>query len=139
MPGETDLETLLRSMHPVLRDGEFVFCTTATPPAATPLGRFQEEEGETLILRRADADGAGLAYDHVWRMITLTVHSSLTAVGLLAAVTARLAAAGISVNAMSAYYHDHLFVPADRAAEALRVLGESSSESPTSPPDRRLT
>jgi hypothetical protein len=123
MPGETDLETLLRSMRPVLRDGEFVFCTTTAPPApVTPLGRFTEDEGVTLILRRADADGAGLAYDHVWRMITLTVHSSLAAVGLLAAVTARLAAAGISVNAVSAFHHDHLFVPTARAAEALGVL-----------------
>jgi hypothetical protein len=49
----------------------------------------------------------------------LTVHSSLEAVGFLAAITARLAETGISVNVVSAFYHDHLFVPHDRADEAL--------------------
>jgi hypothetical protein len=55
-------------------------------------------------------------------MITLEIHSSLDAVGFLAAITARLAEAGMGVNPVSAFYHDHLFVPADRAAEALRIL-----------------
>ena len=55
-------------------------------------------------------------------MITLNIHSSLEAVGFLAAVLPRLATAGISVNAVSAFYHDHLFVPIDRAQEALEIL-----------------
>jgi hypothetical protein len=59
-------------------------------------------------------------------MITLTVHSSLEAVGFLAA--GRLAEAGISVNAVSAYYHDHLFVAEHRADEALRLLQSMSKQ-----------
>jgi hypothetical protein len=55
-------------------------------------------------------------------MITLNVFSALDAVGFLAAVTARLANAGISVNPVSGFHHDHLFVPADRAEEAMRLL-----------------
>jgi hypothetical protein len=55
-------------------------------------------------------------------MITLEIHSSLEAVGFLAAITARLAEAGMGVNPVSAFHHDHLFVPAERAAEALRIL-----------------
>ena len=55
-------------------------------------------------------------------MVTLTVHSALDAVGFLAAITTRLAAAGISVNAVSAFFHDHLFVPAERAEEAVEIL-----------------
>jgi hypothetical protein len=43
-------------------------------------------------------------------------------VGFLAAVMARLAAHGISTNAISAYYHDHLFLPVDRAEEAMELL-----------------
>jgi hypothetical protein len=51
-------------------------------------------------------------------------------VGFLAAVTARLADAGIAVNAVSAFYHDHLFVPESRAEEAFGLLQNmSASES----------
>jgi len=58
----------------------------------------------------------------------LTVHSSLEAVGFLAAVSARLAEAGIGVNAVSAFYHDHLLVPEHRADEAFRVLQDMSAQ-----------
>ncbi|MGY4371427.1 hypothetical protein ACVW1A_007492 [Bradyrhizobium sp. LB1.3] len=78
------------------------------------------------MIPREEAEAAGLSYAFASRLITLTVHSALDAVGFLAAITARLAAAGISVNAVSAFYHDHLFVPADRADEAMAVLQEAS-------------
>ena len=87
---------------------------------------FREREGTTLVVRREEAESAGLSYQFASRLITLTVHSSLEAVGFLAAIAGRLAEAGISVNAVSAYYHDHLFVPEDRADEALRLLQNMS-------------
>lgn len=130
MSGETRLEALLKSMKPVLREGEFVFCTTAGPPpdlaALEPVGLFREDEGLTLILPRERAEAAGLACSAAFRMVTLSVHSSLEAVGFLAAITRRLADNGISVNAVSAYYHDHLFVPTARAEECLSLLAELS-------------
>jgi hypothetical protein len=55
-------------------------------------------------------------------MITLNVHSALDAVGFLAAVMKALSVRGISTNTVSAYYHDHLFVPSERAEEALAAL-----------------
>ena len=64
----------------------------------------------------------GLAGTYPCKMISLSVHSSLTAVGFLAAITARLAERGISVNPVSGFYHDHLFVPEDRADEAMDIL-----------------
>ncbi|MDT7624031.1 MAG: uncharacterized protein QOF99_4932, partial [Pseudonocardiales bacterium] len=39
-----------------------------------------------------------------------------------AAVSAQLATGGISCNVVAGYHHDHLFVPADRAADALALL-----------------
>ena len=50
------------------------------------------------------------------------MHSSLEAVGLTAALSKRLADAGISANMIAALHHDHLFVPWDRRDEALAAL-----------------
>ena len=83
---------------------------------------FRESEGDTLILLEEEARAADLLAVFPSRMITLNVHSSLDAIGFLAAITARLAAAGMGVNPVSGYFHDHLFVPADRAEEAMTVL-----------------
>jgi hypothetical protein len=130
MTGERDLDALLRDMKPEMRPGFFVFCTIATgevvPAALSPLLIFREQEGTTLVLLREEAEAAGLRYAFPSRLITLTVHSALDAVGFLAAITAHLAEAGISVNAVSAFHHDHLFVPAHRADDAMAVLREMS-------------
>ncbi|QQO24669.1 ACT domain-containing protein [Bradyrhizobium diazoefficiens] len=130
MAGERALDALLRHMKPELRPGSFVFCTIppndGIPATVSPLLTFREQEGTTLVILREEAEAAGLRYAFASRLITLTVHSSLDAVGFLAAITARLAAAGISVNAVSAFHHDHLFVPADRADEAMAVLQDMS-------------
>ena len=75
-----------------------------------------------MVLRKEDADRLGLDYDYVAGWITLTVQSSLAAVGLTAAVSTALAEAGISCNVVAGYHHDHLLVPADRLDDALAAL-----------------
>ncbi len=126
MSGITELETLLSSMQPILSDGEFVFCTLpgegADYPSLNPIATFRESEGLTLVLPKAVAIDSGLSFEGVFRQITLSVHSSLDAVGLTAAVSSRLASVGISANVMAAYYHDHIFVPTEKAALALSAL-----------------
>lgn len=62
-------------------------------------------------------------------MITLNVQSSLDAVGFLAVLTTRLAKYGMGVNPVSAFLHDHLFVPVGREEEAVRELGKLAEES----------
>lgn len=130
MPAERDLTALLKNIKPQMQPGLFVFCTIATdariPAALKPLLMFREQEGTTLVIPREEAEAAGLNHAFSSRLITLTVHSALDAVGFLAAITERLAAAGISVNAVSAFHHDHLFVPDDRADEALTLLQNMS-------------
>ncbi len=126
MSGETDLKRLLAEMEPMLHDGEYVYCTVEGRAAAwfalEPIGTFRENEGITLILERARAEAAGLSYGPVLRLITLSVHSALEAVGLTAAVSGALTQAGISANVVAAYYHDHIFVPAADAKRAVEVL-----------------
>jgi len=125
MTGETDLKKLLHGMEPKLNEGEFVYCTVDTRQRAAPLNPlcvFQEAEGITVILQKQQADAASLPYSVVCAWITLTVHSSLEAVGLTAAVSKALTEANISCNVVAAYYHDHIFVPTKDAKRAMDVL-----------------
>ncbi|TKB30396.1 MAG: ACT domain-containing protein [Mesorhizobium sp.] len=127
MTGETDLQRLLASMTPQLLPDVHVFATlapgTAVPDGLDPVMQFREREGLTLIVSEDQAKVAGLAGTFRCRMITLDI------VGFLAAITTRLAAAGMGVNPVSAFYHDHLFVPAERAEEALGLLRQLAAES----------
>jgi hypothetical protein len=128
--GERDLGRLLQGLRPRPAVGEYVVAWVAdrrAPAGVRPFATVDEEEGLTLVLRREDADRAGLAYEYVAALITLEVHSDLAAVGLTAAVSGALAAAGISCNVLAGAFHDHLLVPADRADEALRILAELGS------------
>ncbi|MEU8773723.1 ACT domain-containing protein [Streptomyces sp. NPDC048606] len=126
MSGERDLRKLLSGMRPELNDGSYVFCTLPAgaplPTGLDPVATVLEAEGRTLVLRREEADAAGLAYAYTAGWITLRVHSALDAVGLTGAFAAELAAHGLSCNVIAGYHHDHLFVPEERAAEAVAVL-----------------
>ncbi|MER9881608.1 ACT domain-containing protein [Mesorhizobium sp. M0118] len=132
MAGETDLKKLLAAMTPELLAGVHVLTTlppdAPVPDRLHPVMLFREREGMTLIVLEDQAKAAGLKPVFRCRMLTLNIHSSLEAVGFLAAITARLAAAGIGVNPVSAFYHDHLFVPADRAEKALELLLDLAEE-----------
>lgn len=122
----TDLDLLLKSMSPKLLDPTYVFCSVQGPAAdylaLEPLAIFREDEGLTLVLERQRALQAGLPFEGEFRQITLSVHSSLDAVGLTAAVSGQLAGQGISANVIAAFYHDHIFVPQQKAAAAMEAL-----------------
>ncbi|MEL6586915.1 MAG: ACT domain-containing protein [Pseudomonadota bacterium] len=122
MRGEADLDQLMASMSPELRPGTFVFATVAEVGDLPALMTFQEADGITVILERDVAEAHGLEGAFACRMITLNVHSALDAVGFLARITTALAAKGMGVNPVSAFNHDHLFVPENRAEEAMATL-----------------
>ena len=126
MSGESDLRTLLAGMAPRLHAELYVFATlppgVGLPPGIDPLMTFREAEGTTLILTAAAAQAAGIPGSFPCRMITLEIHSALAAVGFLAAIIPALADAGMGVNPVAAFHHDHLFIPADRADDALTIL-----------------
>jgi hypothetical protein len=127
--GETDLEKLLASMSPILMDGEYVFCSFQNAqygdrPELGPFASCIEPEGLTLIVPRPRADANGLGYETVFKGITLRIHSSLDAVGLTAAVSAKLTEYGISANVIAGYFHDHIFVQSEHAEKAMTALAE---------------
>ena len=129
MSGETNLMILLQHMNAELNEGEYVFCTVPESHTLKPgaiLGYFREKEGLTVILPKADADNLKLAYDFVFSWISLTVHSSLSAVGLTAACSNALALQQIPCNIVAAYNHDHIFIPVDDAQKAIACLRDLS-------------
>ncbi|MFN8348318.1 MAG: ACT domain-containing protein [Spirosomataceae bacterium] len=127
--GETNLSVLLKTMHPILNEGEYVFCVLEKEQAVLVndiLLLFKEAEANTLIMKREKAEAAGYSYQGTFAWISLTVHSSLEAAGLTAAFSTVLAQHQISCNVVAAYYHDHIFVPVKDADKAMSVLKELS-------------
>ena len=130
MTGEKNLQQLLKTMQPQLNSGDFVFCTLSDLSKiniADVLMLFKEQEGFTIIVTKEMADHLQLTYSFIAAWITLTVHSSLEAVGLTAAFSNALAAEGISCNVVAAFYHDHIFVDKKDALDAMTILKQFSA------------
>jgi uncharacterized protein len=123
--GEKDLRQLLKMLKPKHNEGEFVFCVVedlAKIPVNEIVMLFKEEEGMTAIIRKELADHLQLPYSFVAAWITLTVHSSLEAVGLTASFSNALAEKGIGCNVVAAFCHDHIFVDQKDLEIAMKVL-----------------
>lgn len=126
--GETDLQRLLAGLAPELAARPRAIRSQPTGEAvpADAIMLFREQEGTTIIVAVDDVAVADTQDKALWAQITLPIHSSLEAVGMLAAIASTLAARDIPCNAVSAYYHDHLFVPWARRDEAIGALRELS-------------
>lgn len=119
---------MLAGLSPALDSEAYLFVTYPAgqhPPGnalEAAIGWFREDEGTSLIMSREMALRLGCGEGPSMRRIVLWVHSSLEGIGLTAAVAGLLAEQGIACNVVAAFHHDHLFVPADRAEEALGLL-----------------
>jgi hypothetical protein len=132
-PGGTSLKHLLGSMEPILQPGNFVFATVSPSDTTFPNRLlqahpfemlFRESEGWTLIAEQATADALGLESIFPCRKVTLGVHSSLDAVGFLAAIITRLAESGLGINPVSGFYHDHLYVSFGEHRVAVKAFAD---------------
>ena len=124
-PGETDLDAMLATLGVQRRPGVFVYIAVHVPtPDLIAAAHAVVKEGRltTIVLPIDAAERAGQSIDAQFAWLTLTVQSSLDAVGLTAAVSARLAAIGIPCNVLAGYHHDHLLVPVDRVDDAIDAL-----------------
>ena len=136
MPGETSLNTLLRTLKATLQSPTYVFVTIPNDqivhPFPIPFSEiqmwFNESEGATLVVPLHMAEKFDLAYSYKCQMVTLDVHSSLEAVGFMAAIATRLAEEGLSCNSVSAFYHDHLFVKEEESEKVVNVLETMARE-----------
>lgn len=135
MSGETQLSVLLSSMEPRLQSGHWVFATIAQEeladilemiPASDIQGLYREAEGCSLILSQEQAASLNIECSEAFAAISLSIHSSLEAVGLTAAISTALAKEGISANVVAAYFHDHIYVPLEKANIAMECLNRFS-------------
>lgn len=123
--GETNLQSLIANMEPILNDGEYVFVSLSSIesiPSAMIVSTMKEKEGITVVLSKADAENLGLKFEFVASWITLNIHSSLEAVGLTAAFSTELGRNDISCNVIAGFYHDHIFVDKKDKNKAMDVL-----------------
>lgn len=122
--GSTDLREMLDTLEATVRADPYVYAMVAPghPAAALAAATVSEDEGLTVVLRREDADAHEIEYDFIAAWLTLSVYSSLEAVGLTAAFSRALGDAGISCNVLAGLHHDHLLVPYREADRALGVL-----------------
>ena len=89
--GETDLERMLATLDVRRRTGEVVYVRRG-PSDPAPVGAramIDEDDAISYVVPADGPEAAGGEFRAVW--LTLTVRSSLDAVGLTAAVAAALA------------------------------------------------
>jgi hypothetical protein len=124
-PGETDLEIMLATLGVERRSGVFTYVSVTALSAsllADAHALVTEGATTTIVLPVESAERGGHQVEVRLAWLTLTVESSLEAVGLTAHVSARLAAEGIACNVLAGYHHDHLLVPVGRVDDAVRAL-----------------
>lgn len=129
MSKDNKLSTLLANLSPQLNEGKYVFVTTELinhVPLTEIISLIQEDEGFSLILKKEVADRLNLQYSYVASWITLSLPTSLDAVGLTAAFSNELAKNKISCNVVAGFYHDHIFVDHKDTKAALSVLNSMS-------------
>ena len=127
MSGLHNLDQILKSLEPRLLPDLYVYCMVPnTHPidwlGLNPLAIIREAEGITLVLTQQTAKAHNVDHMGSFCCISLTVHSSLEAVGLTAAISSALAKNDIPANMLAGYYHDHILVPADNASLAMDII-----------------
>jgi uncharacterized protein len=95
-------------------------------PIASAFALIREAEGTTIVAQVEQFRKAGLNLNEQWALITLQIHSALSAVGLTAAFATALGQVGISANVIAGFYHDHILVQWDRRHDAMKALQELS-------------
>jgi uncharacterized protein len=132
-----DLGSLVAGMSPVHIPGKYYAASVDEPQLMAlanyldyVLAIFREAEGLSVVvsedIRAETAELSDKVLIGPFALITLNVNSDLMAVGFLAKIATALAAEGISVNAYSAYHHDHLLVPFEKKDSAMRALEKLS-------------
>jgi uncharacterized protein len=124
-PGETDLAAMLATLAVQRRPGVFTYIAVEVPtPGLIAAAHAVVKEGPltTIVLPVEAAERAGQLVTVRFAWLSLSVQSSLEAVGLTAAISTRLTELDIPCNVLAGYHHDHLLVPIERVDDAIAAL-----------------
>ena len=121
-----DAEELLRRAPVRVDVGPYALVAWPPGTPAPTSARFTvlDDKETTALVREVDLDDlpAPERVERGWAVLTIDLPMDWDVVGVLALVTARLAARGIPVGAVSAFSRDHLLVRGDRVEEAVAAL-----------------
>lgn len=126
---KAELRAVLAELEVTRVEGVFVYVQVREAFDVAPRAVVREAEGLCAVIMREEAQLLGLDFSFEAAWLTLAVYSSLSLVGLTAAVATTLANEGIACNVIAGLHHDHLLVPVDRVDDALRCLHALKSRS----------
>ncbi|MEO6088200.1 MAG: ACT domain-containing protein [Umezawaea sp.] len=118
-----------------VRPGDYSVARLA-PDAPVPAGLL-EAAGLVSVTRTPDELSivcptgvvpASDTSDHGWRLLTVRGPLEFTLTGIMAALSGELAAAGVSLFALSTYDTDHLLVKDENLERAVLALSEAGHE-----------
>jgi hypothetical protein len=95
--------------------------------AATVVSVISAPDGVTVVCPTRDAPAAETREDG-WRLLSVRGPLEFALTGVLAALAGELAAAGVSLFAVSTYDTDHILVKSDDLERAVRALREAGHE-----------
>lgn len=112
-------------LKPFRHPGVFVYCSLrdrAQLAGVEPIASVREREGWSVIVPEGTATERGWPALLRVAWIEFGLTTGLAEIGITARAARCLADAGIACNVVAGAYHDHLFVPVERADAALAQL-----------------
>lgn len=107
-------------------------------PGSLPAAGLFELGGEALVSVTSTPDEVSVVCptesaptgetEHGWRLLTVRGPLEFTLTGIMAALAGELAAAGVSLFALSTYDTDHVLVKAADLERAIKALTEAGHE-----------
>lgn len=130
MAGIRDLDQMLRCLSVSRRPEAWTMVSvdSSVPLSETVAAVIAEAEGTTVVATVDEANRRGWPVEFRAAWLTLEIHSALEAVGLTAAVSAALADGGIPANMLAGFFHDHILVPENKAADAMAIIEGLASD-----------
>jgi uncharacterized protein len=104
-----------------------------SPRMTAPFMIFKDRWEVTLLVDEIDFEAMRVALreakiERGFRLLSFAVELDFSVVGFLAFIAEKLAEAGISIVAVSAFSRDHLLIKQADLAKTLKVLGEYVEE-----------